>query len=108
MFSASLWSLATAVRSTSDLAYLVVAAPLALVVLAAGRTALAHPAPHSVALVDIRARSVDVDLYFLGSEPTAPLIELQLKIRGCHEDELEQWMRSAFGPPIRMASMEIS
>jgi hypothetical protein len=48
----------------------------------------------------IGKRTADVDLYFLGTEPTAPLIELQLKIRGCHEDELDQWMRSAFGPPI--------
>jgi hypothetical protein len=48
----------------------------------------------------IGQRTVEVDLYFLGAEPSAPLIELQLKIRGCHEDELEQWMRSAFGPPI--------
>lgn len=44
--------------------------------------------------------TVDVDLYFLGTEPAAPLIEIQLKVRGCHEDELDQWMRSAFGPPI--------
>jgi len=44
--------------------------------------------------------SADVDLYFLGTEPSAPLIEIQLKVRGCHEDELEQWMRTAFGPPI--------
>jgi hypothetical protein len=44
--------------------------------------------------------NAEVDLYFLGTEPTARLIEVQLKIRGCHEDELEQWMRSAFGPPV--------
>ena len=47
------------------------------------------------------AKSVaEVDLYFLGSEKTAPLIEIQLKVRGCHEDEVEQWMRTAFGVPI--------
>jgi len=44
--------------------------------------------------------NAEVDLYFLGTDPTARLIELQLKIRGCHEDELDQWMRGAFGPPI--------
>ena len=44
--------------------------------------------------------NAEVDLYFLGTDPTARLIELQLKIRGCHEDELEQWMRGAFGPPV--------
>ena len=50
--------------------------------------------------IRIGARTADVDLYFLGGEPTARLIEIQLKVRGCHEDELDQWMRTAFGPPI--------
>ncbi len=45
-------------------------------------------------------RTAEVDAYFLGTEPTAPLIELQLKVRGCVEDELDQWMRSNFGNPI--------
>jgi len=44
--------------------------------------------------------NAEVDLYFLGTDPAAKLIELQLKVRGCHEDELDQWMRSAFGPPV--------
>lgn len=44
--------------------------------------------------------NADVDLYFLGTEKTAKLIEIQLKVRGCREDELDQWMRSAFGPPV--------
>jgi hypothetical protein len=48
----------------------------------------------------IGSRSAEVDLYFLGTDKAATLIEIQLKVRGCHEDELEQWMRSAFGPPI--------
>ena len=48
----------------------------------------------------IGKRNAEVDLYFLGTEPTAKLIEVQLKIRGCHEDELDQWMRSSFGPPV--------
>jgi len=45
-------------------------------------------------------RVAEVDLYFLGTEPDAKLIEIQLKIRGCDELALEQWMRTAFGPPI--------
>lgn len=45
--------------------------------------------------------TAEVDLYFLGTEPTAPLIEIQLKVRGCHEDELDQWLRVGFGPPIQ-------
>jgi hypothetical protein len=44
--------------------------------------------------------NADVDLYFLGTEPDAKLIEIQLKVRGCHEDELEQWLRTAFGAPL--------
>lgn len=48
--------------------------------------------------------NADVDLYFLGTEPTAPLIEIQLKVRGCHEDEVESWMRQAFGPPAESKS----
>jgi hypothetical protein len=52
----------------------------------------------------IGSRNVDVDLYFLGTEKTAPLIEIQLKVRGCHEDELDQWMRSAFGAPLETRS----
>ncbi len=44
--------------------------------------------------------NAEVDLYFLGGEPSAPLIEIQLKVRGCHEDELEQWLRAEFGVPM--------
>ena len=47
------------------------------------------------------SRPSDVDLYFLGTEPAAKLIEIQLKIRGCREDDLEHWLRAAFGPPIQ-------
>ncbi len=45
-------------------------------------------------------RVAELDLYFAGTEPTAPLIELQLKVRGCVEADLETWMRQNFGPPI--------
>jgi hypothetical protein len=45
-------------------------------------------------------RNAEVDLYFLGTDPTAKLIEIQLKVRGCLENELDQWMRHSFGPPI--------
>lgn len=51
--------------------------------------------------IRIGGRTAEVDLYFLGTEPTAKLIEIQLKVRGCHEDELEHWLRAAFGPPIQ-------
>ena len=54
--------------------------------------------------IKVGGRSAEVDLYFLGTEPTAKLIEIQLKVRGCREDELDQWMRSALGPPIETRS----
>jgi len=45
-------------------------------------------------------RTAEVDAYFLGTANDGPLIELQLKIRGCVEDEADQWMRERFGAPI--------
>ncbi|MEO7734669.1 MAG: hypothetical protein ABIY55_27175 [Kofleriaceae bacterium] len=54
--------------------------------------------------IRIGQSNADIDLYFLGTEKTAKLIEIQLKIRGCHEDALDQWMRTAFGPPIESKS----
>ena len=45
-------------------------------------------------------RTAEVDAYFLGTANDAPLIELQLKIRGCVEDEADQWLRQRFGAPI--------
>jgi len=68
--------------------------------------------------IKVGKRTADVDAYFLGTDPpllpenptpealaerrktlaTMPLIEVQLKIRGCDEQELEQWMRDHFGP----------
>jgi hypothetical protein len=49
----------------------------------------------------------DVDLYFDGQTPDAKLIEIQMKIRGCQESEVESWMRSAFGPPIESKSTRV-
>jgi hypothetical protein len=51
--------------------------------------------------VRVGGRTAEVDLYFAGTEPAARLIEIQLKVRGCREDELEHWLRQAFGPPIQ-------
>jgi hypothetical protein len=49
----------------------------------------------------IGGRRAEIDLYFLGTAPSAKLIEIQLKIRGCREDELDRWLRATFGPPIQ-------
>jgi hypothetical protein len=68
--------------------------------------------------IKVGKRVAEVDAYFLGTEPPAlpadatkeaqaarttelekqPLIEVQLKVRGCVETEAEQWMRERFGP----------
>ena len=44
-------------------------------------------------------RLAEVDAYFLGTNDDAPLIEVQLKVRGCLEDETDAWVRERFGPP---------
>jgi hypothetical protein len=49
-------------------------------------------------------RVADVDAYFNGTDKTAPLIEVQLKVRGCVEDELDRWLRARFGPPYETRS----
>lgn len=48
----------------------------------------------------IAGSNAEPDLYFFGTDKAAPLIELQLKLRGCHEDQLDQWMRTSFGAPL--------
>ncbi len=47
----------------------------------------------------IASRPADVDLYFLGETPDAPMIELQLDVRGCEPDRLSLWLRERFGAP---------
>ena len=74
--------------------------------------------------VKVGKRVGEVDAYFLGNPPPLlgddatkeqieadkieraklPLIEVQLKIRGCVEDEVDRWMRERFGPPIETKS----
>ncbi|MBK7537420.1 MAG: hypothetical protein IPI49_19035 [Myxococcales bacterium] len=45
----------------------------------------------------IGKKAAEVDLYFAGTADEAPLIELQLKVRGCNEDDIEAWLRQHFG-----------
>jgi hypothetical protein len=58
--------------------------------------------------IKVGNRVAEVDTYFSLAPPytkeTAPLIEIQLKVRGCVEDEADQWMRARFGPPIETKS----
>ena len=46
----------------------------------------------------------EVNAYFGGTDPTSPLIELQLQVRGCVEEEADAWMRARFGPPYETRS----
>jgi hypothetical protein len=58
--------------------------------------------------IKVGKRVAEVDTYFSMAPPhtkdDAPLIEIQLKVRGCVEDEAERWMRERFGPPIETKS----
>jgi len=46
----------------------------------------------------------EMDLYFDGTAPEAKLIEIQIKVRGCREDDVDHWMRLNFGPPFEQKS----
>jgi hypothetical protein len=58
--------------------------------------------------IKVGKRVAEVSTYFLldaqHTKETAPLIEIQLQVRGCVEDEAERWMRERFGPPIETKS----
>jgi hypothetical protein len=51
----------------------------------------------------LAGKLAEVDLYFLGDQKTAPLIEIQLKVRGCDEEALASWLRSSFGKATELA-----
>jgi hypothetical protein len=48
----------------------------------------------------IAGKVAEQNLYFLGSGDDAPLIEIQLQVRGCVEDDVIAWMRTGFGQQI--------
>jgi hypothetical protein len=58
--------------------------------------------------IKVGTKVAEVDTYFLAMPPydtkTAPLIEIQLRVRGCVEDEVDRWMRARFGAPIENKS----
>jgi hypothetical protein len=59
---------------------------------------------YGVQAIDVRGRAGQLDLYFGGSDDRAKLIEIQLQVRGCVEDDLDRWMRERFGPPFETRS----
>ena len=55
---------------------------------------------YAITPVKIANRATSVDLYFLGTDPDAPLIEIQLHTRGCQEEQLIGWLRTNFGQQL--------
>jgi hypothetical protein len=49
----------------------------------------------------IGGQGTQVDLYFGGVDPQAPLIELQLKVPACDYDKADAWARTSFGAPYQ-------
>jgi len=47
----------------------------------------------------VGGQAAEVDLYFGGTQPTSPLIELQLKVHACDQEKADAWVRSSFGAP---------
>jgi len=52
----------------------------------------------------IANRNTEVAAYFLGVDDNAPLIEVQLTVRGCVENDLDQWLRTNYGIPFETKS----
>lgn len=48
----------------------------------------------------IAGKTAELDLYFRSADDDARMIELQLTVRGCVPQDVDQWMRSQFGAPI--------
>ena len=55
---------------------------------------------HTMPPIKIVDRTATVDLYFDGHADDGKLIEIQLSVRGCVEDDLDRWIRGVMGPPI--------
>lgn len=52
----------------------------------------------------IKGMTSEVDLFFASTEPDAALVKIQLKIRGCKEEQLFSWMQTNFGDPYEKLS----
>lgn len=48
----------------------------------------------------IAGKVAELSLYFLGTGDDAPLIEIQLQVHGCVEDDVVAWMRTGFGAQV--------
>lgn len=54
--------------------------------------------------IKVGTNTGEMDLYFDGTAPEAKLIEIQVKVRGCREEQVDQWMRANFGTPFEIKS----
>jgi hypothetical protein len=59
---------------------------------------------HQMPPLKIANRNTTVDLYFDAHDDDANLIEIQLVVVGCNEDDLDRWIRTALGPPSETRS----
>src|SRR5262245_25554631 len=50
-------------------------------------------------MLPVADQAAEVDVYFGGTEPSARLIELQLKVKICDADKTDGWLRTNFGLP---------
>lgn len=49
--------------------------------------------------IKLAGATTEIDLYFDGTAPTARLVEEQLKVRGCREEQTLAFLRKLFGAP---------
>lgn len=59
---------------------------------------------YGFAAPQISGRTVELHTYFEGTEPSGRLIEIQLKVRGCVEQDVDEFMRRAYGTPVATKS----
>lgn len=55
----------------------------------------------------IAGMNADVDLYFAGTEPTSPVIEVQFQIAGCKDERLLSWLKRNFGAPSEERPLKV-
>jgi hypothetical protein len=53
--------------------------------------------------LSLDGQNAQVDLYFGGTAPESPLVEIQLKVLQCHLEQAETWTASRFGAAVEHA-----
>jgi hypothetical protein len=57
--------------------------------------------------VDLGGQGARVALYLAGAEPTSPLTEIDLSVRGCREADMREWLIHKLGDPTRDAGKRL-